>query len=62
MAAVHGPVTNERVHVDVYVPANVLPGRVSVHVTVTVWSPIPVLAAELNTFVAVGATEAAGSV
>jgi hypothetical protein len=50
------------VQVDVYVPAKVLAGTASFHATVTVWLPIPVFAAALKSFVAVGAVTAAGSV
>ena len=50
------------VHVDVYVPANVAAGTLSLHVGVTVSFPRPVLIAALNSFVAVGAVVAAGSV
>ena len=47
---------------DVYVPANVPAGTASFHGTVTVWSPIPVFTAALNSLVAVGAVAAAGKV
>jgi hypothetical protein len=61
---VYGPLTSENVHVDVYgvrLPI-ALAGIASVHVGVNVWLPMPVLAAALNSFVAVGAVPAAGSV
>jgi hypothetical protein len=61
-AASYGALTNERVHVDVYVPANVFAGTLSFQLGVTVWLPIPVLAALLNSLVAVGADPAAGNV
>ena len=62
MRGAYGALTNEMVHVDVYVPANVFAGRFSFQLGVTVWLPIPVFAALLNSFVAVGAVPAAGNV
>jgi hypothetical protein len=58
----YGALTNDNVHVEVYVPTAVLAGTANVHVGVTVWLPRPVFTAALYNFVAVGAVAAAGSV
>ena len=58
----YGPLTSEMVHVDVYVPANVVAGMLELPARRDGLVPHPGVTAPLKTFVAVGAVDPTGSV